>query len=216
MSALVKICGITNQTDLDFCLEHGADFTGFVLHPASPRCADLQFVKSAIAHVTHATPVLVFGFDSAQYVLECAGHALAKNAMIQMPVSNPALTEVAEKLGIQKIIPVLHVAAPIASEKSDALSEYQYLLFDTAVVADGKTLAGGTGKQIPYDYLKSINRPFLLAGGLNPNNVCEAMRATRASGADVASGTEKSPGIKDPDKVKSFIEKVKFPEKYCS
>jgi phosphoribosylanthranilate isomerase len=86
-------------------------------------------------------------------------------------------------------------------------SVWQASLFLYDAYAEGY---GGSGKRAPWDVVAAgARRPFLIAGGLNPANVAEAIRATRPDGVDVSSGIESAPGIKDTRKLRAFIKKAR-------
>jgi len=83
-----------------------------------------------------------------------------------------------------------------------------FVMFD-AMPPEGAALPGGNGLAFDWTILKDAPHPFMLAGGLNPDNVAEAIRVTSADMVDVSSGVEKSPGVKDPQKIAKFIEAAK-------
>jgi phosphoribosylanthranilate isomerase len=89
------------------------------------------------------------------------------------------------------------------------------LIFDTVAVLNGVTKFGGTGLVSDWDLVKQLidqsgsKVPIWLAGGINPDNVAEAIRTVRPDGVDLCSGVEASPGIKDPDKVRLLIKRAK-------
>jgi phosphoribosylanthranilate isomerase len=107
-------------------------------------------------------------------------------------------------------LPVMK-ALPIET-KSDLAAIQNYagvadrLLFDALPPRDA-TRPGGLGKPFDWHLLEKLNLPipYLLSGGLNPENVAEALRITRAPGVDVSSGVESAPGVKDPEKIRAFI-----------
>jgi phosphoribosylanthranilate isomerase len=114
-------------------------------------------------------------------------------------------------------LPVMK-ALPIA-ERKDLSPIRQYAQFVDRLIFDARapkeaTRPGGLGKPFDWALLKDIKAgiPFMLSGGLDPDNVVEALRTTRAPGVDVSSGVERAPGEKDPDKIRAFIRAARMAE----
>jgi phosphoribosylanthranilate isomerase len=110
-------------------------------------------------------------------------------------------------VGVIKVIKV-KVAADVALAK-DFRGVADLIMFDPRAPED--TLPGGNGLSFDWNLLKGVDGPFMLAGGLNPRNVAAAIRVTNAPIVDVSSGVESSPGIKDLDLIRKFIEQAKAP-----
>jgi len=114
-------------------------------------------------------------------------------------------------------LPVMK-ALPVA-ERKDLSTVRQYAQFVDRLIFDARapkdaTRPGGLGRPFDWTLLKDIKAPvsFMLSGGLDADNVLEALRITRAPGVDVSSGVERSPGEKDPDKIRAFIRAARVAE----
>lgn len=200
----IKICGLTNEEDAIFCAQAGADAIGFILYEKSPRFVEPHQVKSILAKLPpFVTPVLVFVDPEKNMVaqaLEAAPHAL-----LQFHGNEP------ESFCCSFGRPYIK-SFSINEERN--LLEYKNsyesacaLLLDTQV--PGKK--GGTGVVLPWERLpKSWSKPLILAGGLNPSNVQEAVAMLKPWAVDVASGVEATPGKKDFTKIRAFIEAVRY------
>ena len=199
----VKICGIKTIDDALAAMDAGADMIGFNFYPKSPRyidvgqCRDIMAVMRKYGHITF---VGVFVNASAQEVratLETAALSLA-----QLHGDEPA-----------EMVQALHGKAfkafrEIPRELDGFVREgAPALLVDASV----KGAYGGTGITADWDGAAELAKryPILLAGGLTPENVAEAVRCVEPWGVDVASGVESSPGVKDPAKMRAFVQAVR-------
>lgn len=207
---VVKICGITNQADARVAAEAGADLIGFVFHPPSPRHVSPEQVREIVrgirpttaAREADAFPRFVGVFvdrrtEAVARILDFCGLDYAQLHGTEPPQDLTALTE----LGHQ-VIKAFRVRD---ADSLAGVSGYQaaaYLL-DTYVPG----APGGTGRRFDWSLALDAKRhgPVILAGGLRPDNVGEAVRMIRPWGVDVSSGVESEPGRKDPDKVRRFV-----------
>ena len=179
----VKICGITRQEDAELAIELGADYLGFIFVKESPRY---------VAHPPRTYGVQrvgVFRNASSDEILLTA--EAAKLDLIQLHGDETYTLDL-------PTIKAFHVHDTLPDTSG---TQAGYILFDTG---------GGTGRTFDWDLLASYprTRPFFLAGGLNPDNVAEAIAKTRPFAVDVASGVESLPGIKDPDKLRKLFEAI--------
>lgn len=204
----VKVCGITNPGDAEAAVELGAWAIGLIHHRESPR-----FVKASIAagigeeFRRRCEVVGVFVNPTIDRVVQAAENAGL--TMIQLSGNEGAsfCTEVARRTGL-KVIKAFHIAARADVKASAAYRFTDFHLFDTA----RKGSFGGTGQTFDWDLLADHHSviPSILAGGLNPDNVTEAIRVVRPDAVDVASGVEKSPGLKDHGKLASFFQGARY------
>ena len=183
----VKICGITRLEDAKFAIGCGADALGFVF-TKSPRNVSREIIVPWIQKITGVEKVAVFMDEGVDEILKtCAG------------------------LGIDTI--QLH-AAP--SQEHERLIERYGIIYAAHEYRQGMLpgypcrilIDASTGKGMKGIW-KKRDVPFILAGGLTPDNVREAIRAAMPEGVDVSSGVEMSTGIKDPLKVERFIREAK-------
>ncbi len=202
----VKICGITRPEDAELAVSLGAWALGFILWPSSKRAAD-PAVAAGIARSLRRRPVELVGVFVNQPLDEIEGYAdtLGLSYVQLHGDEGPAFcAAVAQRTGA-KVIKAARIRH--ASDLQDLERFHTDLhLLDTAVAG----LRGGSGQTWDWDLLASrrSKTPFLLSGGLTPDNVGEAIAAAHPWGVDVASGTEASPGVKDPEKLEAFFAAV--------
>ena len=203
MSTKVKICGITSIADGLAACEAGADMIGLMLYEKSPRHVSLQ----TAAEIARALPpfvlrVGVFVNPTEELVLR----AIADCGVTLLQFHGDEPPEFCTQFGMMSMKAFrIRDAGSLA-----ALPDYSteaYLL--DAYSADA---LGGTGAKFNWELAieaKKLGRPIVLAGGLTPENVAEAVRQVQPFGVDVSSGVESSPGKKDPAKVRAFIAGVR-------
>ena len=203
MSAKVKICGIKDSQTALFCADNGADFIGLNFSPASPRCIDIPTAEKIMQYVRNTDLKIVFLFfkNSQKEILKIT-EELQPN-YIQYITREWSDTNFLMNTHIP-LIASLQVEKKI--ENMD-LKKWpaEFFILDSYSSIDG----GGTGKTFNYNYIENISLPYLLAGGLNPENVADALHKTSAFGVDVASGVEKSKGLKDNKLIERFIQNAK-------
>jgi phosphoribosylanthranilate isomerase len=202
----VKICGITRPEDAELAVSLGAWALGFILWPESKRAAD-PAVAAGIARALRRRPVELVGVFVNQPLDEIAGYADALGlSYVQLHGDEgPAFcTAVAQRTGAKVI--KAHRVRHAADLRDLERFHTDLHLLDTAVPG----LRGGSGQTWDWSLLagRRAKTPFLLSGGLTPDNVGEAIAATHPWGVDVASGTEASPGVKDPEKLEAFLAAV--------
>lgn len=199
----IKICGIKTVKDALAAMEAGADLIGFNFYPKSPRyidvgiCRDIMSVMRKHGHVTYVG-VFVNAFVEEVYAtIETCGLSLAQLHGDETPEMLNALNRKAFKAfrGIPSDV--------TGYERNDAPA----LLVDAAV----KGVYGGSGVTADWSAAAELAKkyPLLLAGGLTPENVADAVRQVKPWGVDVASGVESEPGKKDAAKMIQFVKEVK-------
>jgi phosphoribosylanthranilate isomerase len=216
----VKICGITNLEDALCAVDAGADLLGFILYPPSPRSVSVEAAKEIVREVRRqatddgrlttirrpssiVTCVGVFVKETPAHMLRVlAGAGLDAAQMHGNPPDDlremQGRAYIAVKDWKLEIGDSTSRRSPISNPQS-LLSNLPDLLLD----ANHPTLWGGSGPRADES---------LLAGGLTPDNVADAIRAVQPWGVDVASGTEAAPGKKDHAKVRAFIANAKQPQ----
>ena len=197
MTLKVKICGVTTVADALQAARAGADAIGLNVHPPSPRCVSLE----TAAEIAAALPP---GVCRVGVFVDLPRERVAQ---IVTQVGLDALQfHGAEPPGLcagwdRKTIKAIRVRGPGAAAETSAY-DVDFLLADAYV--EGQ--AGGTGQPVPLRWLAGfVRRRLILAGGLTAETVAQAVRAVRPAAVDVASGVERSPGVKDPEKVERFI-----------
>jgi phosphoribosylanthranilate isomerase len=197
MDAFLKICGITSAEDALHAVQHGATALGFVFWPKSPRAVSAEQVRDIVAALPAGiTTVGVFVNESASHiarVLAASGVATAQLHGDESPADAAGLS-----------CPLLRsVHLPVAPATVAAWPEPALLLLD----ASDRQRRGGTGTLVDWTEAATLarQRRVVLAGGLTPATVADAIRAVRPFGVDVSSGVEAAPGIKDLEKVRQFL-----------
>ena len=192
-------CGVTSARDASLCVEAGADLVGLNFWAGTPRCVDLGRAQAIVrALPATVTPVAVFvdpTLDEVRRVREATGIAWVQLHGHEPPALLDALLPHAYKaVGVGE--------APILSETRRYAGDR--LLLDARVPG---ALPGGTGVAFDWRLATEVarERALILAGGLTPDNVAEAILVVRPFGVDVASGVEQAPGVKDPALVRRFV-----------
>jgi len=203
----VKVCGITTGDDRDAAAAAGADALGFVVDVPKDTDRELDPARAAelIADVPpFVTTVLVTMPDDADRAVELYERTGADVVQLHNDLSPEAVETVADATGAR----VLKAIAANVDESNRYAEVADALLVDSR----DSTGAGGTGE--PHDWAttrairESVDVPVVVAGGLTPDNVAEAVRTVEPYAVDVSSGVERREGRKDPDAVASFVEAV--------
>jgi len=202
MRTRVKICGITRTEDAALCVSAGADAIGLVFYEASPRAVVSEQAVSIINGLpAFVTTVGLFVDASAQFVndtlskvkLDCLQFHGDEDAVFCEQFDRPYIKAIRMMEGTD----VETLAGQYATARA--------LLLDT-YVAD---IPGGTGKTFNWERVPEVcSKPIILAGGLTPDNVGDAIRAAKPFAVDVSGGVEVAKGIKDVAKVEKFIHEV--------
>ncbi|WP_170404954.1 phosphoribosylanthranilate isomerase [Ruegeria arenilitoris] len=205
----VKICGLTAPEHVRAAVEAGARYIGFNFFPKSPRYAPIAQAAALASDVPVgvAKVALAVNFSDAQLDEIVAGVPLD---MLQLhgAESPERVAEVKSRFGLP-VIKAIGVAEAEDLAAIDLYSDVADQLLVDAKPPKNSDLPGGNG--LPFDWRLLAGRkywrtPWMLSGGLNPDNVAEAIRMTGAKQVDVASGVESAPGVKDPGLIRSFIE----------
>lgn len=204
----IKICGLSTPETLEAAIAAGADMVGFVFFPKSPRHLTLDTAADLATIVRGRAKIVALIVDAddeeIERIIEAArpdmlqlhGHETAQRvADIRARFGLPVM----KALGVADATDVVEVALyrPVAD----------HLLLD-AKPPRGADLPGGNGLSFDWRLLAALDPglPFMLSGGLTPDNVAQAVSLTRCTGIDVSSGVESAPGAKDSDLIKAFIE----------
>ncbi len=206
MSYKVKICGITNAEDAAVAVAAGADALGFILYRTSPRYVEPAMVQQIVAQLPpFVVPVGVFVNEEIKIVcdlMDTCGLGLA-----QLHGDETAMY--CQELGR----PVLKALRLKDRSSFLALAEYQGRGGVRGFVLDAfsEQAYGGTGQVVDWGLASEAARAatVILAGGLTPDNVGQAIRVVQPYGVDVSSGVEAAPGKKDHEKVWAFLRAVR-------
>ncbi|KSU64214.1 phosphoribosylanthranilate isomerase [Arthrobacter sp. NIO-1057] len=194
----VKVCGLSTAQDVQVAVEHGADAIGFVLTTSAREVSPQQAAQLATLVPEGIATVAVFHSEKMPTVLERASEAQV--GWVQLHGQRSAQdVQAAHAAGFKVIRAVRRDAEP---EQFADWGE-DFLLIDASVP--------GSGESWDYAAVRELasGRQWLVAGGLNPHNVVEALALSQATGADVSSGVESSRGVKDPALIAQFIDAAK-------
>jgi phosphoribosylanthranilate isomerase len=213
MNTEVKICGLRSAAALDAALTAGADYVGFVFYDRSPRNISPTAARVLADRARGKAKVVVLLVDPDDALLAEVIDRVAPDIVQLHGAETPArVAEISQRFGL----PVMKaVAVASAADVQTALAytgKADRILFDAKAPADdAAALPGGNG--VAFDWLALAGLEgridYMLAGGLNADNVAEAIRATGAPAVDVSSGVESRPGEKDPDLIRRFIHAAK-------
>ncbi len=205
MTVKVKICGITTLWDAKRCAELGADFLGFILYPKSPRFVLPEKAFSIIKELSPDVKKVAVVVNAERELVK----SLLENGFDLVQLHGDETPEILEEIPPKRIIKVFRVKDKVPSEEE--LKRWKGVfafLLDTYK----KDVYGGTGETFNWEIARElVERGYriFLSGGLNPDNVAEAVRKVKPYAVDVSSGVELVVGKKDPAKVKLFIERAK-------
>jgi phosphoribosylanthranilate isomerase len=207
VSLIVKICGLSTPAAIDAALDAGADMVGFVFFEASPRHVALEKARALGKRVRGRAQKVALTVDADDALLDSINEALRPD-LLQLHGKEPPARVLALKKHFG--LPVMKAIAVEAKADLSAIETYatlaDRLLFDAHPPREA-TRPGGLGKSFDWRLLENLDPglPFMLSGGLDADNVGEALRVTRVPGVDVSSGVERAPGEKDEDKIRAFI-----------
>jgi len=201
----IKVCGFTREADLDGALALGVDAVGFVLYPPSPRAVTVARAAELARRVPpFVTRVGLFVNEDAATVERAAREA----ALDLLQFHGDESAEYCERFGLPWIKAVRVRPETDLLECADRFRGARALLLDAWSEA-----WGGSGKRFDWSLIPpSLPMPLILSGGLDPDNVAEAVRNIRPSAVDVSSGVESAKGIKDVARVAAFISGVEHGE----
>jgi phosphoribosylanthranilate isomerase len=200
----VKICGITNSGDALLAAELGAHALGFIFYKKSPRSVTPDKARRIIGQLPpFVATVGVFVDEDAAAVREIA--SLAGLDWVQL--HGRESPDYCCSLG-RRVIKGFRVKG---EEIYAQLTEYQGAAQAFLLDAYKPGKPGGTGETFNWEIARQVKKcgPIILAGGLNPDNVAEAIRIAQPAAVDAASGVEAAPGKKDPEKLRAFFEAIK-------
>ena len=198
----IKICGFTRLEDVHDAVELGVDALGFVFVDSSPRCVKTNQVKVLVQHLPpFVQSVGLFMNQSEQEIRE----VLQEIPLNLLQFHGDETPEFCEQFKVPyiKAIPMGGGVNPLDYVKQHA--ESVGFLLDSHAVGE----SGGSGGVFDWDKIpKGFDRPLILAGGLNIDNVCEAVQQVKPYAVDVSSGVESAKGIKNKEKMAAFIKGV--------
>ncbi len=211
MSSLrIKICGVTTPEDVQLCADAGADAVGINFHPGSPRFVDPRQAASLVRSIPPLMSAVGVFVDQSMRQMCAVAYQLGLRAVQHH----------GEKRELADAFPFAFLPAFRVKDETSLAAIHSYLsasraagCLPSAILVDAHVEGqhGGTGRTVPWDLLSNFKPgvPLILAGGLTPENVAEAIAIVKPAGVDVASGVEAMPGRKDPEKVRRFVEQAR-------
>jgi phosphoribosylanthranilate isomerase len=211
----VKVCGMTNLADAEHAAAHGAWAIGLIHHRDSPRYVQPEVAEEIGAALKRRCEVAgVFVNSTLDEVVEAAEHENLTLLQFHGEEGPSFCVEAGRRTGA-KVIKAMRVTSPADVKAAEAFRTDLHL-FD----AYWHGVHGGTGKSFDWDLVakRRSKVPMILAGGLTPANVAEAIGLVRPFAVDVVSGVEAEPGRKDHAKVEAFLEAagVRLPTRAAS
>lgn len=203
----VKICGLSEARHVDVAAKAGAAYIGFVFFPKSPRHLSVDKAAQLAMAVPPGVAKVALTVDADDDTLDML---LDRVPLDMLQLHGKESAERVADLRARYGLPVMKAVGVASEEDLPALGEYgrvaDQLLVDAKPPRDA-VLPGGNG--LAFDWRLIAGRrwpvPWMLAGGLTPGNVGEAIRLTGARQVDVSSGVESAPGVKDPERIAAFV-----------
>lgn len=198
----VKVCGMTSLKDALVAVEEGADAVGFIFYKKSPRSVTMKIVREIVLELPpFVDTVGVFVDESAVQINKIADYCNLDIIQLHGDESPKFCKRIR-----RKVIKAFRIKDMQSVKKISSFQVSGFLL-DTF----SENLHGGTGKVFDWNLVLPAKKfgPVIMAGGLTPNNVQQAVRQVRPYGVDVCSGVESEPGIKDHKKVRAFLKNAK-------
>ena len=205
----IKICGLSTLEAVETSIEAGASFIGLVFYAKSPRNVSLEVAKELADRARGRVKIVALIVDADDAALQSINNAVGPDYFQAHGSEAPQRVMEIQQLTGKPVIKAIKVA-----EASDVLQAANYEGKAALILYDAKApetllnaLPGGNG--IAFDWnLLANSRDFMLSGGLNPDNVASAIKATGAPIVDVSSGVEAAPGKKDLTLIRKFIEQA--------
>jgi phosphoribosylanthranilate isomerase len=210
MSSIVKICGLSTASSLEAALIAGADMVGFVFFERSPRHVSLAQARALGAQARGRAEIVALSVDADDDALTAIVEALKPDLLQLHGRETPErVAQIKRRFGVATM-KAIGVSGPndVAAAKSYLVADR--LLFDAKAPKDAAR-PGGNGVAFDWRLLAGLvaPRPYLLSGGLDLDNVAEAIGVTGARGVDVSSGVESAPGVKDERKIAAFVARAR-------
>jgi phosphoribosylanthranilate isomerase len=207
MPLLVKICGIKTMAAMETALNAGADMVGLVLFAKSPRNVSLATACTLSGRTCGRAAVVALAVDPDDDLLAMIMRDL-KPDMVQLHGAETPerVSDIRSRFNV-RVMKAIGVSTAADLAVIPSYAAVSNMLLVDAKAPKGAAHPGGNGIAFDWSLVAGLDpgRPVMLSGGLDPDNVADAIRRTRLSGVDVSSGVESAPGIKDADKIKAFI-----------
>jgi phosphoribosylanthranilate isomerase len=208
MSVAVKICGLSSEAAVEAAIAGRAAYVGFVFYPPSPRSVTPQRAGELCAAVPAGVRRVGLFVDADDRAIEATLAAAPLDILQFHGGETPErVADTRQRFG-RKVMKAIAVAGPEDVASASRYEEVADLLLFDAKPPPGATRPGGNGLIFDWELIASRvwRLPWLLSGGLTAESLPDAVRISGAAAVDVSSGVESSPGRKDPDKIRAFLE----------
>jgi phosphoribosylanthranilate isomerase len=211
----VKICGLTRPEDVSAVADAGAAYAGFVFFPKSPRNVTIEQARHLAVEVPVGVAKVALVVNADDALLDAITAAVPLDILQLHGSESPErVTEIRSRYGL----PVMKAVGVADQEDVAALDVYAEVA--DQILVDAKPpknadLPGGNGVSFDWRLISARRwtKPWMLAGGLTPANVAEAIALTGTQQVDVSSGVESAPGIKDAGVIREFVQATRIPVK---
>lgn len=207
MRTRTKICGITRIEDIQAAVDSGVDAIGLVFYPPSPRGVSIEQAQALVAHIPAYVQVVgLFVNATADEINQVLEH-IPLDVLQLHGDETPVQCQQIAQLTKRRWYKAIQVKPEI--DIITTIGEYQ-AVGASAMLLDAwhPQLKGGTGHAFDWSQFPKLDLPLILAGGLNPDNIEEAIKTTRAYAVDVSGGVESAKGIKNQPLMKRFMQGV--------
>ncbi|MBI1981745.1 MAG: phosphoribosylanthranilate isomerase [Methylocystis sp.] len=208
---IVKICGLSSSETLLAAIGAGVDLAGFVFFEKSPRHVDLETARTLGLLARGRISKVALTVNADDDALDDIVDALAPDYLQLHGDETPArVAQLKARFGL----PVIKAVGVATAADVEAARVYEgvadVILFD-AKPAPNAAVPGGAGVSFDWDLLRGVTaRRWMLSGGLDPDNVAEAIRGAGARAVDVSSGVERERGVKDAEKIRAFVKAARL------
>lgn len=206
-SLCIKICGLSEPATLETALEVGADMVGFVNFPKSPRHVALDKMAALADQARGRAEIVVLSVNASDEELEALNAAVRPDWWQLHGAEDTARVQAVQSRFGRPVMKALGVGTPEDVDTARAFFGVADRVLLDAKPPQDATRPGGLGHVFDWSLLDALEPdvPYMLSGGLTPDNVAQAVEATGAQGVDVSSGVESTPGQKDAALIKTFV-----------
>lgn len=208
----VKICGLTDAPAIEAALSAGADYLGFVFYEPSPRHLTYENAAALVGTSGFTAKKVALTVDADDRRFENIFESLNPDLLQLHGEETPErVFQIKDRFGVPVIKAIKIANRDDLAKVDEYLTVADILLFDAKMAPDAKgALPGGNGISFDWDILRDagLDGKFMLSGGLDTDNVAEAVAQMHPEILDVSSGVERAPGEKDPDLIRTFIAAV--------
>ena len=213
MGTLVKICGLNDPASMTAAAEAGADMIGLVFYPPSPRAVTPERAIELAASVTDGPVRVALAVDpDNRLVSEITATGVIDMIQLHGHETPTRVSEIKARSGLPVMKALRIATAPDVAGAAHYDGVADQILFDAKAPKDlAGALPGGNGLRFDWSLMVGLrlNTPWMLSGGLDAENVAQAISLTAAPAVDTSSGVEDRPGVKNPSKISAFIEAVR-------